>query len=212
MTEEWREIDGYYGYEVSNLGRVRSHWQKKHKPEGYGCDRVYSDDTRIMSTSDDGNGYLKLMLYNRDTGKRFCKKVHRLVAEAFVPGKDEEHDTVDHIQSGPKGKLDNSAGNLRWISRRDNIQKAYHDGVCDERIRRSKKMLIVHDETTNRELYFPSIAEAADFLHIDRTTVSHNIHDNGGLLIRGRYWVELIEGKERLIYDDEYYNQQLSWL
>ena len=212
MEESWKPIEGFYGYEVSDQGRIRSHWKKKHKSTGYGCDWIYDEKTNPIKSSDDGNGYQKVMLYDRESGKRSCKKVHRLVAEAFVPGQDNMNDTVDHIRSGKEGKLDNRASNLRWISRRENIQKAYLDGVCDERIRLSRKMLLVHDEFTKEELYFPSIKEASYRLGIEQSTISHNIHDARPYLIRGRYWAELIEGDERLNYDDEYYYQQLSWL
>lgn len=45
MNEEiWKDIDGYPGYKVSNLGRILS---------------TRRGTERILSSSDDGNGYQK---------------------------------------------------------------------------------------------------------------------------------------------------------
>lgn len=210
IKEMWKEIEDFEGYEVSNKGQIRTYWEKKHKEKDCGFDYVLGKKPKILKTSDDGNGYLKLMLYNRQNKKRYCKKVHRLVAEAFVSGRSEENNTVDHIKSGADGKLDNSVNNLRWVSRRKNIQKAYRDHIHDERIRKSRKMILVHDEVEGEVYYFPSIEDASRYIHVDRSSVSHNIHNNIPELLKRRYWVEEIEGEDRLLYDDEYYSEQFS--
>lgn len=172
MKEIWKPVSGYTGYEVSNTGQVRSYW-KKHKKHGSwgGTERTLSNESYVMPQSDDGNGYMKVLI-TADDGTRHCRKVHRLVAEEFIPH-DSEDDTVDHIVSGPEGKKDNSVDNLRWISRRKNIQKAYADGVCGERIERQKKPVVLEDIWTGEEKYYPSIAEAAEDLGLHYTSLSH---------------------------------------
>lgn len=174
MREKWKDIEGFPGYQVSNMGRVRSFIRRTHKPKGYGADWVidYDYPPRIVKASDDGNGYLKVMLYNRNDKKRYCRKVHSLVAEAFIPRVDGA-DTVDHELSGPEGKLDNSVKNLRWMSRRKNIQKAYRDGVCNDRIERSKKPVILTDIWTGEETYYESVGDAADAIGVHYTSISH---------------------------------------
>lgn len=52
--EEWRSIEGYLGYEVSNFGNVRSCLNNKHAITG---------NWRVLSPRIDHNGYL------------FCKSV-----------------------------------------------------------------------------------------------------------------------------------------
>ena len=205
MDEHWKEIEGYPGYEVSDQGRVRSYYAKEKKKGCWGgYDRVlYDEPQRILKQSDDGNGYLKVNLQKGD--KRRCIKVHRLVAEAFIDNPN-GYDTVDHIVSGPDGKLDNSVNNLRWISRRENIQKAYADGVCDERIRMSRKPIVLTDEWTGDELYFDSIEEASEAINCDRTNISHALSRHGTVMYR--YRVEYASREDRLIHGsrfDEYY-------
>ena len=185
--EEWKVIEGFEDYQVSNKGRVRN-------------------KNRIMKTSDDGNGYQKLMLYNRKENKGYCKKVHRLVAEAFIPRK-EGCDTVDHIISGPNGKLNNSVKNLRWISRRDNIKKAYKDGVCDERIRRQKKPVVMTDVWSGEKRFYKSIDDAANFNNMDRSNISHNLLNGSGITSE-HYIFEYADREDILLngrsYDEGY--------
>ena len=207
--EEWRDIEGFKGYQVSSEGQVRSFWRRKHRPTGYGCDWILGNKPVLMHASDDGNGYLKVMLYSREDGRRYCRKVHKLVADAFIPNADPSKNTVDHIKSGPEGKLDNSVSNLRWFTRRENIQKAYRDGMCDERIERQKRDVILTDIWTGESCYFSSIKEASDMLGINYTTIVHSM--NSRHTVRKRYLFEYAEGEDRLLYGDDD-NKLLSWL
>lgn len=197
MRELWRDIFGFDGYQVSNEGRVRTYWYKVRCSTGYGTYCELRDIPRIVPQSDDGNGYMKVCLRDHRTGRHYCKKVHRLVAEAFIPCENPEY-TVDHIKSGPKGKLDNSVENLQWISRPDNIRKAYVDGVCDERIRRQNKPIIAVDLWTNDEIYFQSIKEAAESLKMDRSSISHVLV--GDYEKTNHYYFEYAGKEERLLY------------
>ena len=210
--EKWRDIEGFLGYQVSNQGRVRTFWKRKHYPTGYGSYNYLSDTPKIMSLSDDGDGYMKVMLYSHEDGRRYCRKVHRLVAEAFIPRNFDDdlvEYTVDHIQSGPDGKLDNSVENLRWLPRSENVRKAYRDGRHVERIRRSWKPIIAIDLWTGEECYFSSIQEASDMLGIDRTVISH--------ILRGdhyrvkHYTFEYAGREDNMLYGDED-DQLLSWI
>lgn len=200
--EEWRDIHNFPGYQVSSEGRVRTFWRKKHYPTGYGTYRYLSDSPEPMSQSDDGNGYMKVMLYSKIDGRRHCKKVHRLVAEAFIEH-DISSDTVDHIQSGRIGKLNNPVSNLRWISRSENIKKAYKDGMCDDRIRLQNKDIIARDLWTGEERYFGSIKEASITLGIDRTSISHVLL--GDSEKTSHYYFEYASWEDRLLYGFEGY-------
>ena len=76
LTEEWRDIKGFEGlYQISNFGNVKSlgrlslqkHWIEE----------------KILRTSHAQAGYVDVSLYKN--GKRYHKKPHKLVAEAFIP-------------------------------------------------------------------------------------------------------------------------------
>lgn len=212
LMEKWKDIEGFPGYQISDRGRVRSFWKRKHYPTGYGSYNFISDTPKIMSVSDDGNGYMKVMLYCREDGKRYCRKIHRLVAEAFIPieFRDECVDyTVDHVRSGPEGKIDNSVNNLRWLPRSENVRKAYRDGLHDERIRRSWKPIVAIDLWTDEECYFSSIQEASDMLGIDRTSISHALRGDYDHVRHYRF--EYSGREDNLLYGDED-DQLLSWI
>lgn len=119
MTEEiWKYVKGYEGlYCVSNLGRVMS----LPREDGYG--RVVSG--RVLSEREHTNGY-KFVALTKD-GKSKQYRIHRLVAEAFVPNPF-EYSEVNHIDGD---KANNSAENLEWCTRSDNNKHAVAFGLRD---------------------------------------------------------------------------------
>lgn len=104
MEEEiWKPIKDFEGYyEVSNIGRVRS---LNYKRTGKG---------KILKNIEDYKGYLEVVLTKNGKRKQF--KVHRLVAEAFIPNP-ENKPCIDHINTI---KSDNRVENLRWVTYKEN--------------------------------------------------------------------------------------------
>ena len=94
---EWKQIDGFERYEVSSDGRVRNKWTG-----------------RVLKPGIDPNGYHRVCL--KCDGKGATKKVHRLVALAFLPNPDNK-EQVDHIDNN---KLNNNVANLRFASNQEN--------------------------------------------------------------------------------------------
>lgn len=100
--EIFREIDGFPDYEVSNLGRVCSFKGKYPK---------------ILKPKKNRYGYLYVILYT--DGNKVTKKVHRLVAEAFIPNPENKPE-VNHID---EDKENNVADNLEWVTNRENCNR-----------------------------------------------------------------------------------------
>ena len=88
MREKWLSVVGYEGlYEVSNLGRIR---------------RI-----RIVEPTRKKHGYMQVSLKS-STGARKSLRVHRIVAEAFIPNP-EGKPQVNHKDENPEN---NRADNL----------------------------------------------------------------------------------------------------
>jgi hypothetical protein len=107
-VEVWLPIPGFEEYEVSNRGRI------KRVAGGRGAvpGRILSDWTKP-----DGYVYVNL---NKDN-KRYARRVHRLVASAFV-GPCPEGKEVNH-KNGKKD--DNRPENLEYVTHAENVQHAY---------------------------------------------------------------------------------------
>lgn len=98
--EEWRPIAGHPNYEISSHGRVRS-WRTHRGVPG----------PRILKPSPDNRGYLVVRLNQRP------RKVHRLVAEAFLGPKPEGLQTR-HLDSNNQN---NAATNLAYGTQLENM-------------------------------------------------------------------------------------------
>ncbi len=95
--EEFKTIDGYDNYEVSNKGNIRNKTTNK-----------------FLQGSIGRNGYLRITLTKND--KKMTFSVHRLVAIAFIPNPENKLNT-DHIDNN---RLNNNVENLRWATFQEN--------------------------------------------------------------------------------------------
>lgn len=119
LKEKWKPVVGYEGlYEVSNLGRVKS-------LERHIVARQYNRklDEHILHTYDNGRGYQILSL-NKD-GQQTNHKVHRIVAEAFIPNPN-NYPVVNHKDGNKKN---NNVDNLEWTTHQQNTKHAIETGL-----------------------------------------------------------------------------------
>ena len=97
--EIWRDVVGFEGlYKVSNLGNVKSLNYNRTGKE------------KLMKPQTDGHGYLQVMLYK--DGKYKIKKIHRLVAEAFIPNPD----NLPCVNHKDENKTNNKEFNLEFCT------------------------------------------------------------------------------------------------
>lgn len=134
--EIWKDILGYEGfYQVSNLGRVRS------------VDRIVKGSfgsqhkkSIILAPAINTAGYYSVALTRNAKGKTF--RVHRLVAEAFIPNPG-NYPIINHKD---ENKLNNNVNNLEWctysyntvynnsMARRQNAKNKNHSYGCEKKV------------------------------------------------------------------------------
>lgn len=112
-TEIWMPIDGYQGYLVSNLGRIKS------VPRFDRLGRNIPGGIRKIWVRKDGYCFIHLS----KNGKKTPKNLGRLVAAAFIPNPLRLPE-VNH-KDGDKQK--NSTANLEWVSKSENIAHSYRE-------------------------------------------------------------------------------------
>lgn len=114
--EEWRVVSNCNGvYEVSNYGRVRS---KVKEQIGLGHQHY------LLTPQVTEKGYLVIALTKRKKDSQHrgnLYRVHRLVAEAFIPNPDCKPQ-VNHIDGN---KSNNKVDNLEWATASENHIHSY---------------------------------------------------------------------------------------
>ena len=132
MREEiWKDIEGFEGYyQVSNMGRVKS--LNYHR----------TGKEKILKGCDNGDSYLRVMLYKDGKGKKY--RVNRLVAQAFI----ENPDNLPEVNHKDKVRTNNCVDNLEWCTTQYNIDYSL------------SKAIIGINKVSGLILEFPSIAEA----------------------------------------------------
>ena len=145
--EIWKDIKEYPGYQVSNLGRIKSFKQSK---EG-----------RILKPKVSG-GYMGIDF--RKDGKTYYGLVHRVVLSTFSPIEGWETLTVNHIDGNPSN---NKLENLEWMTQSENSR------YSREVLRTGNAIQQVHIiELNGAEKFYNSVTEAAKEMGIAKGTIS----------------------------------------
>ena len=101
MTEVWKDVPGYEGtYQVSNFGRVKRSFA--------------NGKENILQGKTDKDGYV-LVVLSRFQKKKFAR-LHRLVAEAFIPNPDNK----PQVNHKDRNKQNNMVSNIEWATASEN--------------------------------------------------------------------------------------------
>lgn len=107
--ENWKDIEGYPNYQVSNLGRVKSLGNNKTRKE------------KILKSGKNNKGYLKVILYKEGKIKNY--RVHRLVAQAFL----DNPNNLSEVNHKDEDKTNNRVENLEWCTHQYNNNYGTHN-------------------------------------------------------------------------------------
>ena len=158
--EEWRAVPGMLGYEVSDLGRVRT-WKAGRHPIGT------SKNPRLLRLQTPGGGmYFSARFV--ENGKARWFRVHRLVLEAFIgpcpPGMQ-----CRHLNGKPQ---DNRLANLSWGTQSQNYEDRVRHGTDARGVRHGQHVLTAEDVRTIRvRASSESYSRLATEYGVDRKTL-----------------------------------------
>lgn len=183
--ELWKNVDGYPGYQVSSMGRVRScrDYHGKLRPHDY----------HMLKPRVNSNGYEIVVLYDAQH-KPWQASVHRLVAMYFLPI-DDLSLVVDHLDGD---KQNNAATNLEWVTSRENSHRAYRAGLYENSYAITRRPVVFTDLRNGEETYFTSIHDAARKTGYSTSAISKAA--NVILERLGVYSVEFAGREDRLLY------------
>lgn len=167
-VERWRAVKGYEGiYSISNLGNIYSRPRKILNNTG-----IYRKiKGRLLSKSLDKDGYVIVALSIKCNSSP--KKVHRLVAEAFIPNPLNKKQ-VNHKDLN---KQNNEEDNLEWNTSAENIAHAHKNNVYSNKLTACSKPVIVFKDNIE-VINYPSIAATSRGLDIPSSTISEYLKLN----------------------------------
>lgn len=125
-----KDVKNYEGlYAVTSCGKVWSYYSKK-----------------FLKPGATNNGYLQVILYK--DGKMKHYKIHRLVAEAYIPNPE----NLPEINHKDENKTNNCLQNLEWCDHKYNINYG-------TKIDRQKKPILQYDLDGNFIREWPSASD-----------------------------------------------------
>jgi hypothetical protein len=151
----WKKIENYPKYEISD------------------CGLLMNSRGNILKPGKIVDGYLCVDLYKN--GKRKTCKIHRLVAQAFIPNP-ENKPQVDHID---RDRTNNHVDNLRWATSSENSQNT---GVrCTNKLGIKN---ISYDKSQNRYVYKKIIQGEKKFSKLSKLLKKQYILESPHIALR----------------------------
>lgn len=146
MSEEiWKDIPGFEGlYKISSFGRIKSF--KKDK------------DGVILKNTNKKGDYFSFVLQGKGK-KQKSTRIHRLVAEAFIPNPD----NLPEVNHKDGNKQNNRVENLEWCSRSYNTRHSIN----------------MHHEQLDPMIYYNKILRPKPIVQLRKDGTIVNRFENG---------------------------------
>lgn len=174
MKEIWKDVKNFENkYQISSFGRLRN------KYSGH-----------IYKLTNKNDNYFSVVLY--DKGQKKSIKIHKLVAEAFIPNP-ENKPQVDHIDLN---KQNNRVENLRWVTALENIQhnieknNFYYVGFYNKTKINKKGKIVQFDKNMNKIGVYNNSAIASKETGVCQRNILHCVtHKEGRKQAGGYIWL-----------------------
>lgn len=121
--------------------------------------QVWSDKTQKFLKLHESHGYLQVDLSLNGQGYHF--RVHRLVAEAFIPNPN----NLPEVNHKDENRFNNNVNNLEWSTSKENANWGTRNKKISEK--NSKAIEMYNKDTLEFVRSFSSLKEAATFLGKD---------------------------------------------
>lgn len=165
MQEIWKDIEGFDGYQVSNLGNIKSLKKPNHP---------------IIMKQYEHRGYRLVHITASDGTRKVCQ-VHRLVLKTFNPCDNMDNLEVNHID---ENKANNCLDNLEWMTHKNNV----NHGTGHNRAIELQKDQILCVETG---IIYNSMREASELTNTNYGNLSTACKT--GRMCNGYHWKNLTQ-------------------
>lgn len=159
MEEIWKDINGFNGkYQISNKGNIKSFAR-------------YTNGI-ILKPKKDRDGYLSIKLSMGARGLSKEYRVHRLVAQAFIPNNNPLYTMINHINGV---RDDNRVENLEWCDNSMNQWHRCHINNNPPNNEYKQRGIIAIYILTNEIKYFNSIKECANYYDVTESAIQRRL-------------------------------------
>lgn len=177
FSQNIKKVIGFDGYYVGDDGIIYS--TKKNGG--------FSRDLTPMKLKEDKDGYLEVGMYK--DGRRYFRRAHRVVAEAFIPNP-KHLPQINHKDGNVKN---NNVGNLEWCTCQDNLLHSFRVLKRKPSIT-TAKIIKLTNKQTEEVLYFSTERDCAFYLHMS--------HEHLNKLLTGYH--DMSKWRKGKIYKVEY--------